>query len=148
MNLMQRVAAIFGVTFLVVGVLGFTAAGASMHDMHTTMDAAPRLLGLFPVNVAHNVVHLAFGVWGLAAAFSRRQASAYSLVSGVIYATLAALGAFWPTIAGIVPIGGYDIGLHLAISLVLIGCWVYTATREIDGTLAAAADADAAAAGR
>jgi hypothetical protein len=40
------------------------------------------------------------------------------------------VGAFWPTAAGIVPIGGYDVGLHLAIALVLIGCTVYSATVE------------------
>ncbi|HET7458680.1 MAG TPA: DUF4383 domain-containing protein [Gemmatimonadaceae bacterium] len=132
MNLMQRVAAIFGVAFLVAGALGFTAAGASMHDMHTSMSAAPRLLGLFPVNVTHNAVHLAFGVWGIAAAFSRRQAGVYAMVSGVIYAALAGAGAFWPTLFGVVPIGGYDVGLHLVIALVLIGCTVYSATVEND----------------
>jgi hypothetical protein len=121
MNLMQRVAAIFGVTFLVVGALGFTAAGASMHDMHTTMDAAPRLLGLFPVNAAHNVVHIAFGVWGILAARSQRHAAAYALVSGVVYAALA------------------GVGLHLAIALVLIGCTIYSATMEAE----ASADAGA-----
>jgi hypothetical protein len=28
---------------------------------------APQLLGLFAVNVLHNVVHVLFGIWGLAA---------------------------------------------------------------------------------
>lgn len=132
MSFMQRIAAIFGVIFLVVGALGFTATGAVMPGMHETMEGAPRLLGLFPVNVTHNLVHLAFGVWGLLAARSPRGATMYALVSGVIYAALAGVGAFWPTMAGIVPIGGYDVGLHLVIALVLIGCAVYAATTESD----------------
>ena len=141
MNLMQRVAAIFGITFVAVGLLGFTVTGVTMPTMHglpETLEGAPRLLGLCPVNVTHHLVHVALGVWGLIAARGQRGALTYALASGVLYATLAGVGAFWPTVAGIVPIGGYDVGLHLAIAVVLIGCAVYAMTTESDAPVPAA----------
>jgi hypothetical protein len=144
MNLMQRVAALFGVAFVAVGLLGFTVTGVTMptmHGLHETMEGAPRLLGLFPVNVTHNLVHVALGVWGLLAARGERGALTYALASGVLYATLAGVGAFWPTVAGIVPIGGYDVGLHLAIGVALIGCAVYAMTTESDAPVPAASTA-------
>jgi len=132
MSLMQRVAAIFGVTFLAVAALGFTVTGVAMPGMGETMESAPRLFGLFPLNVTHNLVHLAFGLWGVLAASRHGRAITYAFVSGVLYAILAGVGAFWPTMAGIVPIGGYDVGLHLAVAIALIGCAVYSATTEGD----------------
>lgn len=138
MTLMQRVAAIFGVTFVLVGALGFTVTGFAMPGMGATMESAPRLFGLFPLNVTHNLVHLAIGLWGLLAARGRSASLSYAFVSGVLYAVLAGVGAFWPTLAGIVPIGGYDVGLHLAVAVVLIGCAVYSATTDGDAAPATA----------
>jgi hypothetical protein len=43
------------------------------------------LLGLFPVNVLHNVIHLVFGVWGPMAARSADGVVAYCRVTSVIY---------------------------------------------------------------
>jgi hypothetical protein len=60
-----------GVVYLIVGILGFLPAmlqppGAAVSDL--VVDAGyGRLLGLFPVNVLHNVVHLAVGLLGLLA---------------------------------------------------------------------------------
>src|ERR1700741_761474 len=50
------------------------------------------LFGLFPVNAAHNVVHLLFGLWGLAASRSRRGALAYARSVAIIYFLLAIAG--------------------------------------------------------
>lgn len=49
------------------------------------------LLSLFPVNVLHNLVHLAFGVWALAAARSFSGAKTFARVGGVIYLALVVL---------------------------------------------------------
>ena len=54
----------FGIAFLLVAVLGLATTGATME---ASMDPAPRLLGGFPVNLLHNLIHLAFGVSGLLA---------------------------------------------------------------------------------
>ena len=119
----QRIAAVFGITFIVVGCLGFVAGtDHSMMSMESTS-----LLGLFPVNVLHNVVHIAFGVWGLWAATARGRAIAYALASGGAYLVLAIVGLVTPTLFGMVPIGGYDIALHLLLAALLAGVGVWAA---------------------
>ena len=73
----QTTARVFGVVFLLVGVLGLVTTPFSM--------APDLLLGLFPVNVLHNLVHLAFGAWGLVAGGSLGRATAYCRIGGVAY---------------------------------------------------------------
>ncbi len=112
----QRTAAIFGVVFLLIGILGFVATGTSMD---ANMETAPRLFGLFPVNVLHNLVHILFGVWGLAAARSFAASRSYAQIAGIAYLALTVLGFIAPELFGIMPIGGNDIWLHLLIGIVL-----------------------------
>jgi hypothetical protein len=120
MTFAQRMAQIFGWGFIVVGVAGFFASGLSMEANHLV---APRLLGLFPVNVVHNIVHLLFGVWGVVASRSFGASRSYLIGAGIVYLVLAALGFVAPDGFGLVPIGGPDIGLHvfLALGLLLSG---------------------------
>ena len=116
MTTVQRVAQVFGIVFILVALLGFVASGGSME---ADMEQAPRVLGLFPVNVLHNLVHLAFGVWGLAASRSWGAARTYCRASGVIYLVLAVLGFVIPETMGLMPIGGNDIWLHVLLGGVL-----------------------------
>jgi hypothetical protein len=120
MNLIRRVAVVTGAGFVLVALLGFATTGWTGQMSHVTMASAPRLLGLFPVNPMHNMVHLLIGVWGLLAARRTRTATTYAAASGVIYLVLAAVGFFLPTVFGMVPIGGYDIILHFVLAAVLI----------------------------
>jgi Domain of unknown function (DUF4383) len=115
--MVQRVAQVFGVVFLLVGILGFVSAGMSMD---ASMETAPKILGLFPVNLLHNVVHLLFGVWGLVAARTVAGATQFAKVAGGIYVVLAILGLVAPTTFGLIPIGGNDIWLHALIGIVLL----------------------------
>jgi len=124
---MQRVAQVFGWIFLVVGVLGFFFSGSSMVADPAT---APRMLGLFPVNALHNVVHLAFGVWGLMAARRFSTAKAYGQITGVAYLALAFLGFIIPATFGLMPIGGNDIWLHAILGAVL-AYYGFTAREEL-----------------
>ena len=107
----QRVAMIFGVGFLLAAIAGFLVTGLSAMDPNPA--TAPRALGLFPVNVVHNFIHLAFGVWGLLAARSYSGAKTYCQVGGVVYLLLVVMAFVSPTTFGLVPIGGNDIWLHL-----------------------------------
>lgn len=118
MSSIQRVATVSGIIFILVSLVGFAvgAAGHPMMNMSTGM-----LLGLFPVNALHNAVHLLFGVWGLWAARSAARSVAYALGSGAAYLVLAICGMFTPMLLGIVPIGGYDVVLHLVLAVVLAG---------------------------
>jgi Domain of unknown function (DUF4383) len=71
-------ALIYGVVFLLAGIAGF------IPDLVTPPEAAPdlaitassgHLFGLFPVNLLHNLVHLAFGIGGFATGIFRAPAS-------------------------------------------------------------------------
>jgi hypothetical protein len=117
MTLAQRIAQVFGWAFIIVGLAGFAATGSSMEANHLL---APKLFGIFPVNVLHNVVHLLFGIWGILAARSLGGARGYFVGAGVIYLLLAALGTVVPNGFGHVPIGGSDVGLHLFLALGLL----------------------------
>ena len=117
MTFAQRLAQIFGWGFIVVGIAGFFTTGLSMTADHTL---APRLLGIFPVNLAHNLVHLLFGAWGVASSRSLGATRAFLGGAGVIYLVLAALGYVAPDGFGLVPLGGPDIGLHLFLGLGLL----------------------------
>jgi hypothetical protein len=112
----QRVAQLFGVIFILVGLLGLFAAGGM------SMGVAPpaMLLGMFPVNVLHNCVHILFGVWGLAAGRSFASAKQYATIGGVIYVVLAVLGLIAPTTFGLIPLGGNDIWLHAVLGVALL----------------------------
>jgi hypothetical protein len=113
----QRVAQIFGVVFILVALLGFVTPGGL--SMEADLHEAPHLLGLFPVNLLHNLVHLAFGVWGLLASRSFATAKQYAQIGGVIYLVLAVLGLVAPTTFGLIPIGGHDIWLHAVLGIAL-----------------------------
>ncbi|HEY0017739.1 MAG TPA: DUF4383 domain-containing protein [Longimicrobium sp.] len=106
----QKAAMVFGVVFLLVGLLGlFIPRGMGMES---DSDTAPKLLGLFPVNLLHNLVHLGFGVWGLAASRSHGAARGYHRAGAIIYLVLVVLAFVDDTTFGLVPIGGNDIWLH------------------------------------
>lgn len=119
MTAVQRVAQIFGIVFILVALYGFTMTG--MGNMEADPARAPQLLGLFPVNVLHNVVHLIFGIWGLLASRSVGGAKSYAQIAGVLYLLLAVAGFLVPNGFGLVPLGGNDIWLHAVLGLVLAG---------------------------
>ena len=119
MTTIQRVAQIFGAAFLLIAIAGFVWPGG-LSMMATMGPDQPRLFGLFPINLLHNFVHLAFGIWGLAASRTFDAAKTYALAAGVIYLVLAALGFVFPTMFGLVPIGGHDIWLHIFLGVALL----------------------------
>ena len=129
-------AIVFGVVFLLAGVSGFIPGLSPEHahpGMVVTSDS--RLaVGLFPVNVLHDLVHLAFGVWGVLAARSVGGSLVYAKGVAVIYALLAVLGLFPVTniVFGLVPIYGNDIWLHAA--LAIVACYFgFIHERRVDG---------------
>ena len=119
MTTVQRLAQIFGIVFLLVGILGFVGAAGGTMGMSADPPAG-MLLGLFPINALHNVVHLLFGVWGLMAAKSFGGAKSYATIGGAIYLVLAVLGFVAPTTFGLIPIGGNDIWLHCVLGIALL----------------------------
>ena len=118
----QLFARVLGIVFLIIGALGFVPGLLTeSHHADVTLDTGLGfLLGMFAVNIAHNAVHLLFGVWGLAASRSMNAAALYGKVVGVSYGLFAILGLIpaaklW-TVFGLVPLYGHDVWLHALIA--------------------------------
>lgn len=110
----QTVALVFGVIYLVAGVAGFLPfLGGSFTQTNSA------LLGLFKINLLHNIVHIVIGIAGLAAASSVANSRTFCEVVGVILLVLGVLGIFVASPLGLVYIGGLDIALHLVSGAVL-----------------------------
>jgi Domain of unknown function (DUF4383) len=67
---LQTASIAVGAVFLAVGILGFIPGITSDYDTLTfaSENSDAELLGIFKVNVLHNIVHLLFGIAGIAAA--------------------------------------------------------------------------------
>ncbi len=83
----KTMAVLFGVVFLVIGILGFVP-GVTKDQM---------LLGIFHVNTAHNAVHLLSGAIALFCGMSSLGASRmYFRIFGLVYGLVAVLGFLNP----------------------------------------------------
>jgi hypothetical protein len=130
------VARLLGVLFLLGGVAGFIpwlAPNAPFDAPYVTLDQFYRLIGgLFAVNLAHDIVHVFFGLWGLLAGYGFKTSRFYCRAVFWIYLLLIVLGAIpiTSTLFGVAPIYGWDIALH-AIMVLLAAYGGYgAASRE------------------
>lgn len=116
-------ALVYGIIFLIIGIAGFVPGLVTPGQVGTELAVETgfgRLFGLFPVNWLHNLVHIAFGVWGLAAYRSFSGARLYAQSVAVIYAVLAVMGLI-PVLAttfGLIPLYGHDVWLHAVLAIV------------------------------
>ena len=111
--MLKTAATLFGVVFLVVGVLGFVP-GITNNEM---------LLGIFHVNAAHNVVHLLSGAIALwTGRTSAAYARLYFRVFGVVYGLVAVLGFYAGDgmLLGLISNNMPDTWLHVAIAVVAL----------------------------
>ena len=115
----QTVALIFGVIYFLVGVLGFIGPLIGTSSFITITQDKHALLGLADINLLHNLVHLAIGLAGLAAASSVANSRTFCQVVGVILLMVGLLGIFVGNLFGILPLAGFDIPLHLVTGAVL-----------------------------
>lgn len=108
--MLKSAAVLFGIVFLVVGVLGFVPGVTNDH----------MLLGIFHVNAAHNVVHLLSGAVALWAGLtSTAYARTYFRVFGLVYALVAVLGFVVKDgmLLGLISNNMADTWLHVAIAV-------------------------------
>ena len=120
-TLAQKLAWLFGIVFLLVGILGFIpgitedAPGSFAGE-----NSDGSLLGVFQTSILHNLAHLAFGV-GILAARKHATALTYLLVSGIAYAGLFLIGILgamdW------LPADDTDDWLHLGLAAALLAAW-------------------------
>jgi hypothetical protein len=113
-----------GVVFLLVGILGF-GPGVTVHYDQMQFaghESRALLLGVFQVSILHNLVHLLFGVAGLAMARSAAGARAYLIGGGVIYLALWIYGLLiaHDSPANFVPLNNADNWLHLFLGVGMI----------------------------
>ena len=116
----QKLATVFGIVFILVAIVGFITPGG-MYMQPSDPAMAAKALGMFPVNLLHNIVHLLFGIWGLAAGRSWGGSKSFFVWGGVIYAVLTVLAFVSPSGFGLVPLAGADIGLHCLLAIVMLG---------------------------
>lgn len=115
-------AVVYGIVFLLAGIAGFipglVTQPAEVADPAT--GGHGHLLGLFAVNPLHNLVHLAFGIWGVVAYRTLAAARLYARSVAVIYAVFAVLGLIpgLNTLFGLVPLYGHDVWLHAVLAAV------------------------------
>jgi hypothetical protein len=117
-----------GAVFLLVGILGFIPGITTNYD---TMEFAghesgAELLGIFQVSILHNIVHLLFGIAGLAMARTAKNAVAYLIGGGAIYLVLWIYGLVTDKMseANFVPLNTADDWLHFVLGLGMIGLGV------------------------
>lgn len=120
----QKGAAVVGIVFLLVGVLGFVPGVTTRYSelSFAGHHSEAQLLGLFQVSVLHNVVHLAFGVAGLLLARTALRARNYLLYGGFGYAALFFYGVVvdYESLANVVPVDDADNVLHLVLAIGMV----------------------------
>ena len=115
-------AIVWGVLFLLIAVGGFIPGLVQPHSHpDVAVEAGLGLeLGLFPINVLHNIVHLIFAIWGFVAARTVPAARTYAKATAIIYGVFVIMGLIpaanlWTTF-GLVPLYGNDVWLHILLA--------------------------------
>jgi len=129
----QLLAGAVGLVFLLVGVLGFVPGLTTHYDSMTFggHHSGALLLGVFAVSGLHNIVHLLFGVAGLALARTAAGARAFLIGGGAVYLVLWLYGLVidQASSANFVPVNTADNWLHLALGVGMIVLGVVTGRR-------------------
>jgi hypothetical protein len=117
-----------GVGFLLLGILGFVP-GVTTHANDLNFvghDSGAKLLGSFQVSILHNLVHLLFGIVGIALAKTADGARTFLAGGGAVYLALWVLGVVgggdW------IPVNTADNWLHLALGIGMLALGAQLAT--------------------
>ena len=117
-------ALVSGIVFLLAGASGFIPGmvhpvPANAPPLTVTMGYG-LVMGLLPVNVLHNLVHVLFGILGVVAYRGVFAPRVYAQIVAVAYGLLVILGLLpaTNTLFGLIPIYGNDVWLHLVLGVV------------------------------
>lgn len=131
----RAVVGVLGAVYVIAGLLGFLGDPIVTDASHADMPSADGdLLGIFPINALHNVVHLVIGAALLYGATEVGRAILTARTIAVIYAIVGILGLFLPDTFGLMPIGGADVWLHLGTAAVLYGVTFLETREEVRAT--------------
>ena len=118
----QTFALLFGAVFVLVGILGFVPGITSdAPGDFAGENSEGSLLGVFQTSVLHNLVHLLFGLAGLALARTSETARMYLLGGGIVYLLLFVVGLLG--VMDWLPADDTDDWLHLVLGIGLLGAW-------------------------
>lgn len=120
----RNCALILGIVFTVLGIAGFIPALVSFPSAEvagtaplpinmgdTYVQGFGYLLGLFPINLMHNLVHLAVGIFGIAASTTLGGARLFNRFFAISYLLIAVMGLMplARTTFGLMPIFGNNV---------------------------------------
>ena len=125
----RLLATIFGAAYVLIGIAGFfVTSGVGFFETHGAL-----LLGLFEVNLFHNVAHILIGAALLIAGLSgARAAKTVNAIVGTAYLLLGILGLFVVgSVFNVLAINGADNVLHFgsAVLLLAVGLGAERGTR-------------------
>jgi Domain of unknown function (DUF4383) len=130
-DLLVTVARLFAIVFLLVGILGFIPGITSDAPGDFAGDGSDaELLGIFRVSILHNIVHLLYGIVGLALARTWDGARTFLIGGGVVYIVLWVVGLIGG--ADWVPVNTADSWLHFVLGVVMVAAG-YVLGREPSG---------------
>jgi hypothetical protein len=114
----RLLATVFGIVYVLIGIAGFfVTSGVGLFD-----TSGGLLLGIFEVNILHNVAHVLIGAALLIAGLSGvRPAKTVNSVVGAAYLVLGIAGLFVVgSVFNILAINGADNVLHFASAVLLL----------------------------
>ncbi|EMY32668.1 hypothetical protein D477_018916 [Arthrobacter crystallopoietes BAB-32] len=124
----QKAALAVGAVFLLVGILGFIPGITTNYDQLAGAghESEAMLLGIFQVSILHNIVHLLFGIAGIALARSISGARNYLVWGGAVYLVLWLYGLWIDKegAANFVPVNTADDWLHFVLGAAMIALGV------------------------
>jgi len=137
-SLVTTAAKVVGAVFLLVGILGFIPGITSNYSSLSFAGhmSEAKLLGIFQVSILHNIVHLLFGIAGIAMAKRADSARTYLVGGGIIYLVLWIYGLVTSdqSSANFVPVNTADDWLHLVLGLGMIALGVVLSRRRVAST--------------
>jgi hypothetical protein len=131
-----------GIVYVLVGLFGFVPGATQSPPAGSPSLAVDTgygyLLGVFPVNVLHNIVHLAVGILGVVAYRDFDWARTFGRGLAIFYGILTIMGLIpgLDTTFGLIPIFGHDVWLHALTAAVAayFGFMAPTAARQREYT--------------
>jgi hypothetical protein len=131
----QTVALAVGAVFLLAGILGFIPGiTTDAPGDFAGQDSDAELLGIFRVSILHSLVHVLFGIAGLAMSRTWEGARTFLIGGGAIYLVLWIYGLLIDkgSDANFVPVNTADNWLHfgLGVGMIVLG-FLTTRTRPL-----------------